>query len=360
MGIAYFITGLILGGAETVTVGIANEMAQRGHRVMILYMTGENAHAERIAPNVTVVGLNANKTPWGIAAAMIKSRKIINRFRPDVVHSNMVHANIFARILRFTTKMPLLISTEHTKNIGRRLRMLAYRLTDSLSDINTNVSQEALDFFIKTHAFKAGKSFTVYNGIDLSRFIKNNENRTKIRERYGIAADEFLFINVGRLTPAKDQINLLEAFAKVDKGRLMIAGQGELENELAAKIRELGLTDKVILIGAQSNVVDFYNAADCFVFSSAWEGFGIVLVEAMACELPVITTDAGGCAEVVDNPYWVVPVRNSISLASKMSEIYNLSYDERLMLGIENRLKAERFDITEVCNKWEEIYRTEK
>ncbi len=117
MKIAYFITGLGLGGAEVVTIGIANEMVKRGHRVALVYLTGENDHAERIDPRIEVIGLRMRKTPAGLITAMKKARRIIRRFRPDVVHGNMVHANLFVRLLRLSVKVPYLISTEHNKNI---------------------------------------------------------------------------------------------------------------------------------------------------------------------------------------------------------------------------------------------------
>lgn len=101
-----------------------------------------------------------------------------------------------------------------------------------------------------------------------------------------------------------------------------------------------------------------YNAADCFVLSSAWEGFGIVLAEAMACGLPVITTDAGGCAEVVQNDFFVVPIRNSDLLTSKMSYICNLPKPERQRISDKNRILAHKFDLERIWNQWEQIYRS--
>jgi glycosyltransferase involved in cell wall biosynthesis len=356
MNIAYIITGLGLGGAEIVTIDIANRMVRAGNRVLLLYLTGDNEHKHRICPQIEMIGLNMRKTPLGFLSAIYRARKILKTYLPDIVHGQMVHANIFARFLRIFYHFPYLISTEHSKNIGSALRMRIYRRTDFLSDFNTNVSQEAVNSFIEQKAFRRANSKAIYDGINLSRFTPNNETRQTIRRQYAIPEDKFVFINVGRLTEAKDQRNLIEAFSQLSDAMLMIVGDGDLRLELEQFVGTKGCRSSVIFTGAQQDVQNYYNAADCFVLSSAWEGFGIVLAEAMACGLPVITTDAGGCKEVVDNFTWTIPVKNSSVLAEKMKYMQSLSIAERQCIGDENRRKAMRYDIDAIVDQWLKLY----
>jgi glycosyltransferase involved in cell wall biosynthesis len=110
------------------------------------------------------------------------------------------------------------------------------------------------------------------------------------------------------------------------------------------------------LAGAHPDIQAYYNAADCFVLSSAWEGFGLVLAEAMACGLPVISTDAGGCAEVVDQPQYMVPIKDEEKLRDKMIEIMNKSISERNDIGSKNSLIAKKYDIHSIIDKWESLY----
>jgi glycosyltransferase involved in cell wall biosynthesis len=356
MKIAYIITGLGLGGAEAITIDIANHVFRAGNKVIILYLTGENANKHRIDSQIEVVGFGMRKTPEGFIKTFLKARAVMNAFHPDIIHAQMFHANIFARFLRITYHHPKLICTEHNKKIGRNFRMKIYRHTDALSNFNTNVSQEAVDYFIEKKAFKSVNSRAVYNGIDLSRFVPNLAARQTIRSQHGISENEFLFINVGRLTEAKDQRNLIQAFSSLFNAKLMIVGQGELLNDLKQFAKDKGVENTMIFAGVHQNVEDFYCAADCFVLSSAWEGFGIVLAEAMACALPVITTDAGGCREVIDNDEFVVPPRNNVLLAEKMRQIQMMSLPERQAIGTENRKKAKRFDIENIVAEWMDIY----
>ena len=117
MNILYIITGLGIGGAEKVTVDLANLMQDKGNNVAILYLYGDNQYTSLIYKSIFVKGLSMSKTPKSFYLSLIKAREILKKFRPDVVHAQMFHANIFARFLRFFYKIPLLICTEHSKNI---------------------------------------------------------------------------------------------------------------------------------------------------------------------------------------------------------------------------------------------------
>lgn len=358
MKIIYFITGLGLGGAETVTVNVANKMENRGHDVSIVYLNGTNEHADRINPNIFVCGLDMVKSPIGFILALFKARKLLKNIKPDVVHGNMIHANVFIRILRILVKIPRLISSEHSMDIRGKQRMIAYQFTDFLSDVNTNVSQESTNIFIKQKAFSPSKSKTMYNGIDTSKFHYDKDIRTSLRKEYGVKEDEFLFLHVGRLTEAKDHNNLLEAFSLVRNGKLLLLGKGELYDQVKNKITTLSLNDRVIMAGAHSNVADYYSAADAMVISSAWEGMPMVVIEAMSCSLPIITTNVGGAMETVADSRWIAPIKDPKYLASIMEDMMILSGQERVVIGKSNNNRSKQFDTNVICERWEHLYQT--
>jgi len=357
MKIAYIITGLGVGGAEVVTIDIANRMAQNNNEVMLLYLTGKNAHEHRISPNVNVVGLNMQKTPLGFIKSLFKARSILKKLQPDIIHAHMFHACIFARVLRLIFWRQKLICTEHNKNIEGSFRMKLYRYSNSLSNFNTNVSREAVDYFIEQKAFKLANSKVVYNGIELSRFKQNTVARQTIRQQYGLKDTDFLFITIGRLTEAKDHHNLIAAFSVLRDAKLMIVGVGDLLDSLKTFAEEKGVSNNLIFAGGHTNVEDFYNAADCFVLSSAWEGLPIVFLEAMASSLPIITTDISDCKFIIGDDF-VVPIRNSSQLANKMQHIQAMSSEERQAIGLKNREKANMFDVTYIVSEWMTIYST--
>ncbi|WP_151805321.1 glycosyltransferase, partial [Acinetobacter bereziniae] len=198
MNILYLITGLGLGGAEKVVVGLAEQMHLLGHKVKIAYLKGEAL----VIPNsidIECLCLKFDDLSKFFSASK-RYRSLIHDFNPDVVHAHMVHANIFARLNRIGCNVPKLICTAHNSNEGGKLRMLAYKLTNHLSDINTNVSNEASDSLIAKGAFSKKNLITVYNGIDLEKFNKFNEIEKKDNNK-------IKFLSVGRFNEQKDYPN---------------------------------------------------------------------------------------------------------------------------------------------------------
>lgn len=150
MKILYVITGLGQGGAERVVCDLADAMVQKGHQVRIVYFVGE------VLTRPICEGIELTKVSLtnliSLPAAYILLSKIIKSYQPDVVHSHMVHANILTRLVKIVTPMNRLISTAHSSNEGGALRMLAYRLTNRLADVSTNVSNTAVASFESRYA----------------------------------------------------------------------------------------------------------------------------------------------------------------------------------------------------------------
>lgn len=343
-----------MGGAETVTVNLASQMIKRGHSVQFIYLAGQQI--VKLPDVITAHNLNMKKTPIGFVKALIKGRRIIKNYKPDVVHSNMFHAILFSRLLRLFVKIPLLICTEHSNNFHGKIRCHLEHITDGLSNLNTNVSKTATCTFVQNGAFSKMKSITMYNGIDLERFSKNN--RINIRDYYSIGENDFVFLNIGRFNEAKDHKNLINAFSivrnKFKNIRLICVGTGELEKEIKEYCNQLNLLDSIIFTGVKTNVEDFYHSCDCFVLSSAWEGLPLVVAEAMSSGIPVIATDCA--SEVLQNEEWTVPVKDAESLSKKMEQMILLPKDVKKNLIANNINSVQKFDINKICDKWMYIY----
>lgn len=360
MKILLLITGLGMGGAERQVVDLADEFVSYGHDVILVALTGE-AIVQPVSKKVRVELLGMRKTPAGLISAYMQTRKLIRNFSPDVVHSHMVHANLLARLLRLTVPIPRLICTAHNTNEGGKLRMLAYRLTDRLADMSTNVSQEAVDAFVKQHAVSAEKMIAIYNGIDTFKFRFNAEDRQKIRSEFGIDTDVQVLLAVGRMDLEKDYPNLLRAFVLLHSQSvncvLWIVGAGPLEIELRTLAESLGVIDKIHFWGLSRDIPRIMSAADILVLSSAWEGFGLVVAEAMACERLVVATDAGGVSEVIGDVGWLVPTRNSEKLANAIKAAMTVDTSEQIARGRAGRARIEEhYSLTAIAARWLKIY----
>jgi len=360
MNVILLITGLGMGGAERQVCDLADQFAHNGHSVLLISMTGETINRP-LSVKVLVEELNMTKTPMGFIKAYSQALRLINQFKPDVVHSHMVHANLFARLLRFTGKIKKLICTSHSSNEGGLGRMLAYRLTDSLCDLSTNVSQEAVNISITRRAAPADRIIAMHNGIDTARFTFNSEYRVTLRKQLTLSDNTPLILAVGRLTEAKDYPNLLTAFSLLPSDlrhvQLAIIGTGEEQSTIESLAAQLGLTSRIHFLGLQRNVHEWMNAADVFVLSSAWEGFGLVVAEAMACERVVVATDCGGVKEVVGDCGILVPPKNSAALAQGLDEGLKLSQESAKAKGL---LARERiiasYSLRAQAERWLELY----
>ena len=150
MKILYVITGLGLGGAERVVCDLADKMYEKGNDVKIAYLTGDVLTKPHY-PEIELIKINLNSLLL-FPLAYIKLSKVIRIFKPDVVHSHMVHANIFTRLIQIASPIKKLICTAHSSDEGGRFRMVLYRLTHNLAHTTTNVSNDATMSFEKKNA----------------------------------------------------------------------------------------------------------------------------------------------------------------------------------------------------------------
>jgi glycosyltransferase involved in cell wall biosynthesis len=180
-----------------------------------------------------------------------------------------------------------------------------------------------------------------------------------MRQELGVADDTFLWLAVGRLEEEKDYPLMFNAFAHAARtapARLVVVGKGSLQPALAALADTLGIADRVHFYGVTKNVSGLMAAADALVLSSAWEGLPNVLIEAAAMELPCVTTDVGGSAEVVLDGQTgiVVQGRDPAVLGAALARVMALGPTALRAHGAQGRVHAQRsFEIDAVVDRWE-------
>lgn len=361
MKLLFVITGLGIGGAERQVLDLADRLSTMGHQILIAYLTGP----ARLLPNnpdIQVVPIDISKTPFGFVRGYLRLRRFICNFKPDVVHSHMVHANLLARLERLTTKIPKLICTAHSTNEGGRLRMFAYRLTDPLADVFTNVSKVAVEEFESKGAAPPRRMLVVYNGIDTNKFSPCYKDRETVRDRFEVSSNKII-LAVGRFSRAKDYPNLLNAFAeisnRIENVRLWIVGNGPLRDSLEYMTAELELSERVMFLGMcpDNKIPELMRAADIFALSSAWEGFGLVVAEAMATEKVIVATDSGGVKEVVGDCGFLVAPRDYYALADGLEKALKMHPEQAKVLGEKARQRIiENYNLDSVVARWLEIY----
>lgn len=360
MNIMLMITDLGIGGAERVVVDLADAFAAKGHKVCLVHLgVVRDTRPENLS--VSVIGLGMRSVLDLPAVVFHKLPKLIHEFRPDVLHTHMFHANLIGRLLRLRISIPRLITTAHNTNEGGRIRMLTYRVTHFLSDVVTNVSEDAVQAFENAKAVPRGEMITVHNGIAIDRYRRRSNVVQSIKREFGITDSMKIVLSIGSLTKQKDHTNLIEAVFKVRKDDsdfiVLIAGEGPLREELSELVVSNGLESHVRLLGIRLDIIDLLSAADIFVLSSGWEGFPMVVGEAMSCGCVVVATNSGGVREFLGDYDYVVPPRSPMHLAANISSALSLSPEDKVALGVRLRSRVvEYFSLSAAVVKWEAIY----
>lgn len=362
MKVLLLITGLDYGGAETQLVRLATRLKARGWDVRVVSLMPPRAYVEELgAAGIPVFALSIRrKLPD--PRPILYLAWLIREWRPHIVHSHMVHANLLARLVRPFASVPVLICSARSIDEGGRLREILYRLTDPFCDLTTQVSWAGLERYVRVGAVPRHKIRYIPNGVDTERFKPNPEDRLKIRRE--LEVDGFVWLAVGRFDPSKDYPTMLQAFGYVVQkdlnAVLLIAGDGPLRKTMEVMARELGIEKHVRFLGIRRDIPQLMNAADAYVMSSAWEGMANVLLEASATGLPIAATDVGGNREVVlhGKTGFLVSLKDPYALAQAMLRLMDMLDDERQAMGKAAREHIEaNFGMERVVDQWEALYR---
>ena len=222
-------------------------------------------------------------------------------------------------------------------------------LTDTLITINVE------DFeFARKHMHAKRIEYVPGVGIDLSKFQIRNEIKQAKRSELEIPDEAVWILNVGELIPRKNQARLIQAVARIPNAYLTIAGRGKLQDELIKTIKDLGVENRVKLLGYRSDVSELCQASDIFAFSSVQEGLPVALMEAMACGKPVVCSRVRGNTDLVDcsggklfNPFDFSEIEKAIT------EIIICDWEK---MGRYNAEKIKKFDINYVMHTMKKIY----
>jgi glycosyltransferase involved in cell wall biosynthesis len=236
-------------------------------------------------------------------------------------------------------KIPALFSVMHElKTMHAFFRKLSVLLLAQKNIFFAGVSNAVRDD-LRNALWRIPKEriITFYNVIDIDSTQPLLLDPVKARLTLDLSPNDFVFGTIGRLAKAKDQKTLLLAFAAIKpscpNAKLIIIGDGELELELKEHIKQLHLTEDVIMTGFLDKAVKYLKAFDVFVLPSIKEAFGYVLLEAMTAKVPIIAAKTNGIPEVVAETGILFPAKNSEALSHEMLTLYQQSKEQQFERG---------------------------
>ncbi len=339
MKIVIFMPNLEIGGFERVACNWANELAERNFDIDILVAEKRGGFINEPDEEVRLVELGTPHIRQANFLAYIPS--LVRYFRDesiDVLISGMNHANVVALLAhQLSGADSKIIISEHSppqslKSVKNGIiTVLAKNLYERADGIISNsdfVADEVENYIGVSNQ----RISTIYNPIVNHKLL--NMARVEPTHRW-FAEEQEIILSAGRLSPPKDYETLLRAFETLLKRRdskLIILGTGEQKQALESMTEELGIDHSVAFLNSVNNPFSYMAHFDLFVLSSEWEGFGNVLVEALACGCPVVSTDCpGGPSEIlVDGEYGeLVPVSDSDAMTLAMEKKLKEDIDEK-------------------------------
>lgn len=354
--ILYVITSLGLGGAENLLLSYIKRLDDKKYTFYVCCLRDKpNDLLSQISNYANVINLNISNRFNPIVIIYLK--KIIQQIQPDIIHTHLFQPRFYVTIAHLFNRRARLITHKHNNvnlrkhNIFIILEMFSILMNNKVIAISQSVKKSLMRF-----EFVPEKKICVIpNGIDYQKFNKfSNTNRISDKKQIIIGT-------VCRLERQKGLIYLLLAMkiilAKFPHTILEIVGDGSLLAKLKDFSRKLGISNSVIFFGKFTDVKPFYDRMDIFALPSLYEGFGIVLLEAMASGVPVIATDVDGIKEVVSNDESgiLVPPKNPEALANAIVRIIEDTELRKKMIA-EGLIRAKLFDIQEHIMKLDNLY----
>jgi len=330
--IALFLPTLTPGGIERCMLNLASGFIQQGVSVDLVVADYRGDFMTKIPDEVTVVDLGVDR----VLKSILPLREYLTGVEPDVLLAGHTHANIAAVIAGKTSISDTTIaigihnthslSSSESHDFGSKVKKQLYRRLYSFADHVIAVSEGAKQYVVQHTSLKKSDVAVIYNPV-VTDYLFVEADRS-VDHRWLNDESLQVILGAGRLVEQKDFETLIRSFEKFsrrnDQARLLIAGEGPKKQELLTLQSELDIDERVELVGYLDNLSAYMNAADVFVLSSKSEGFGIVLVEAMAVGTPVVSTDCPhGPSEILNNGEYgeLVDVGNVMEMGNAISRI---------------------------------------
>lgn len=351
------------GGAETVFVNLVKGLDRQKYEPTVVIKGPGWVCEELVRNDITPLFINSKGTiNFKYLLALVR---VIREKKIDLIQSHLLGSNLYCSIAGIICGIPV-VSTFHgfvDINVKERFSSIKRWIINRGSKKLVFVSNKLKDFYVTQKGYSAGKSITIYNGVDTSVFRPQSDD--SIRKKLGLGPANILVGSVGNIRASKGYNYLLEAAKLVvdqyPQFRFVVAGQGsgKLYEDLLTLRKKLGLEKHFFFLGFESDTARFLNNLDIFVLSSISEGFSISTIEALASGIPVIATRSGGPEEIIinnENGILLDP-GNCFDLAQNIVELcFNKLDKDKLVLNGRNHVLG-KYSHDQMISGYEMIYR---
>jgi len=360
MKLAYFYRNLNHGGIQRMIVNAANYFSAAGHDVSVVLMKPEGEYIGLLDKKVKVIYFKSvdKMKLFRCFSSILREEQF------DLLFTATPSLNTFTVIGRFLARVRTKIVISERNNTVvffkkssltlSKLTFLTIPLLYRFADAIVAVSKGLADSLKKVALIPAEKIHVIYNPAWSPQL--EEQAVTHVSHEWFESPGVPVIITAGRLVPAKNHALLIDAIALLRKNirvRLIIIGDGVLKPSLQKKIDDMNLQDCIRLEGFKLNPVSWMNKADLFVLSSDYEGFGNVLVEALAAGLTIVSTDCDfGPSEILEGGYgYLSPVGDAEALASEIEHGLQAPIDKQRL-----KERAKEFGTEQIMRRYSELF----
>lgn len=285
------------GGVDNVVMNYCSLIACDEMRIDILYNEDSMAVPPTGHENIRFIQMPAYKHFFSYL------RALNNAFRQNdyqAVHAHVNTLSVFPLAVARYRRIPIRIAHSHSMAAkGEAKRNVAKYLLRPFSQVNAThlmaCSEQAGRWLFGEKAMASGRVILLHNAVPVEKFAFSPADRQRLRREYGWD-DDFVVGHVGRLVTTKNHEFLIRVFAalkkRVPNARLLLVGDGPLRDEIRERAAALNVLEDIRFTGLVANAAPFYQAMDCLVLPSLYEGLGMVAVEAQIAGLPVLSSNA--------------------------------------------------------------------
>jgi len=305
------------GGAERLVMQLAARMPDLGYEAQIIANVRGGGLEEPLRNQNIPFTILYRQGIFGRCKNIIRLKNILRDLEPDIVHTNLFAADFWGRIAARLAGRGNVVTTIHNvQNDYGKIGILIMRALKSFSKIYIAISNDVAEYMKGELGIAGNKIATIPNGIEIPGIVKR-QNRP--------FHDVPRLLFVGRLEPQKNPDIFLRALAEVrNRFECSIYGEGSMEHELKRLADELGILPRIYWRGVVENINEVYAEHDIFILPSAWEGFGLVAVEAAVAGIPMIVSDLPVMRELFGEQHVkMVKPGNPEDLASAIQDVLN-------------------------------------
>jgi glycosyltransferase involved in cell wall biosynthesis len=288
--------------------------------------------------------------------------RLIKAYRIDIVHTHSTPGHSIALQAKCFRQDFKLVAHRRVDFPVKNNPLSLYKYRSKLVDRIICIS-DFIRRMLASQDIPESKMTVIYSGVDFKRFHASREGEVRsMRHKLGLSKQTLVLGNVAALTGHKDHINLIRSMKHLDeKGvdfKLLILGEGEQRENCLHVIRELELGRRVLLLGFKKDLSAYYSLFDMLVHSSRDEGLGTAILDALACRIPVVATDAGGIPEILGKNRFgmVVPKQNPVLLSDAIFEMIQ-NKKLRMKYKASGPERAAEFSVERMVQRTFSLYR---